>query len=100
MSKKISIPAAIALALLCGLLTFQITYVSMQNKYRQALAVSAVGSTAYDKLNYVDNIYRKYYIGEIDEEQLSDYLIRGYLVGAGDKYASYMTADVFIAAST
>ena len=97
MSKKISVPAAIVLALLCGLITFQITFVTMQNKYRSAIAQTAVGSTAYDKLNYVDQVYRNYYIGEIDEEQLSDYLIRGYLVGAGDKYASYMTADEFAA---
>lgn len=95
MSKKISIPAAIVLILLAALLTFQITYVSLQQQYQEVLQKASLGTSTYDKLNYVDALYRNNYVGEIDETQLSDYLIRGYIVGVGDKYASYMTADEF-----
>ncbi len=95
--KKLSIPlpAAIVLILLAALLTFQITYVSMQSTYQAALQESALSASAYEKLNYVDGLYRANYVGEIDETELSDYLIRGYIAGTGDKYASYMTADEF-----
>ena len=97
MSKKISLPAAIVLILLSALLTFQITYVAMVSKYNNEVQMSAMSQNTYDKLNYVDALYRAHYVGEIDEEQLSDYLIRGYIAGVGDKYASYMTADEFSA---
>ncbi len=50
-----------------------------------------------EKLAYVDALFRQNYVGDIDEEQLVDYLIRGYIAGAGDKYASYMTKDEFSA---
>ena len=95
MSKKISLPAAIVLILLAALLSFQITYVTMMNKYQNEVNMLTASQSAYEKLNYVDALYRAYYVGEIDEEQLSDYLVRGYIVGAGDKYASYMTAEEF-----
>ncbi len=95
MYRKISLPAAIVLILLAALLTFQITYVTMQTKYQAVLQSSALSATAYEKLNYVDGLYRANYVGDIDEKELSDYLIRGYIAGAGDKYASYMTAEEF-----
>ena len=97
MSKKISIPAAIVLILLAALLTFQITYVTMQEKYRAQIEAASLESGSYAKLEYVDELFRRYYVGEIDEEQLSDYLIRGYIAGVGDKYASYMTTEEFSA---
>ena len=97
MSKKISLSAAIVLILLGALLTFQITYVSMLAKYQNEVQMLTASQSAYEKLNYVDALYRNNYVGEIDEEELSDYLIRGYIAGTGDKYASYMTADEFSA---
>ena len=97
MQKKISVPAAIVLMLLAPLLTFQITYVSMLAKYQNEVQMLTASQSAYEKLNYVDALYRNNYVGEIDEEELSDYLIRGYIAGTGDKYASYMTADEFSA---
>ena len=93
MSKKISIPAAIALIALCCILTFQITFLTVSRKYEKETDRQELSASVYEKLDSVDKIYRSKYIGEIDEEQLEDYLIRGYVVGAGDKYASYMTAD-------
>ncbi|MCQ2431490.1 MAG: S41 family peptidase [Clostridia bacterium] len=95
MEKKISLAAAIVLILLAALLSFQITFVTVSRHYQGQIGEAMISTTAYDKLNYVDALYRKYYVGEIDEEQLSDYLIRGYIVGVGDKYASYMTKEEF-----
>lgn len=97
MSRKISLPAAIVLILLAALLSFQITFVAMMSKYQNEVGMLTASQSAYEKLNYVDALYRANYVGEIDEEQLSDYLIRGYIAGVGDKYASYMTADEFSA---
>ena len=35
----------------------------------------------------------KYYIGEIDEEKLLDYTLKGYVEGLEDEYSEYMTSE-------
>lgn len=45
------------------------------------------------KLAYVDTYYRSLYVGQIDEERLTYYLMQGYIQGIGDKHGEYYTAD-------
>ena len=49
----------------------------------------------YYKLAMIDYYYRNAYANEIDEDQLLYYVMNGYVVGAGDKYGEYYTADDF-----
>lgn len=117
MSKKISVGATVAisvsttivLVLLAIVLTFQVTFVALNVKYQKALEEyqseladnqGSLGtppdeSDVYSKLAEIDEIYRKYYIGEIDEKELSDYIMRGYIAGTGDKYAYYLSEEEF-----
>lgn len=95
MSKKISIGTAIVLMLLAVLVTFQLTFIALNNKYRAELSDLAASEDMYSKLSQVDDLYRSLYIGTIDEEQLTDYLIRGYVAGTGDKYAYYLDKEQF-----
>lgn len=95
MSKKIPVSTAILLLLLAILATFLTTNALLGNSYREQMRDLAGQKQAFEKLAYVDELYRELYVGEIDEEQLGDYLILGYIAGVGDKYASYMTADQF-----
>ncbi len=93
MSKKISVGTAVVLIILACVLTFQMTYIGVGNKFKAKLNEIAPGAAAFDKLAEVDSIYRSLYIGEIDEELLSDMIIRGYVVGTGDKYAYYLDKE-------
>ncbi len=95
MSKKISIGAAVVLMLLAALVTFQITYVGLGNKYRKELNSVVSAEQLFNKLSYVDSLYRQLYIGEIDEETLTDETIRGYVYGTGDKYAYYLDREQY-----
>ncbi len=95
MSKKISIGMAIVLMLLAVLITFQLTFVGLNNKYRAQLNELSAGLEAFEKLAAVDEIVRTLYIGDIDEEELSDMIIRGYIAGTGDKYAYYLDRTQF-----
>ena len=58
MSRKIPLSAAIVLILLAALLSFQITYVAMMSKYQNEVNMLSASQRAYDKLNYVDALYR------------------------------------------
>ena len=95
MSKKISIGAAVVLMLLAALVTFQITYVGLGNKYKKELNSVVSAEQLFNKLSYVDSLYRQLYIGEIDEETLTDETIRGYVYGTGDKYAYYLDREQY-----
>ena len=75
MSKKIPLSVAILLLLLAVLATFLTTNAIMGGSYRAQLRAFVSQNQAFEKLAYVDELYRQLYVGEIDEEQLGDYLI-------------------------
>lgn len=86
---------AIVLVALAVLITFQLTYVRVNNKYQKALNELKDTQLLYDKLASVDSAYRTNYIGEIDENRLIDSVLKGYVNGTGDKYGAYYSKDEF-----
>jgi len=119
MAKKISIGTTVAITLLGCLVTFQATYITLHNRYEEKYAsdtIQSVGSSlnqsglpsdpsadesssfmnrVVQKLSEVDFLYRNYYIGDMDEEQLLDMIVTGYVAGTGDDYAAYYNAEDF-----
>ena len=93
--KKLSVATVIVLIALSVLVTFQLTYLRVNNKYQKALNEIRDTQLLYDKLASVDSVYRDSYIGEIDENKLIDSMLKGYVAGTGDKYGSYFTKDEF-----
>ena len=49
----------------------------------------------YKKLAYLDYYYRTSYAGEINEDELIYMVANGYILGIGDLYGGYYTADEF-----
>lgn len=111
MQKRISVGAAAILIIISIVITFQITYLSVNNKYKNLMnnmEIEYSGNSntensnnlsdvsLYSKLATVDEVVRSTYVGEIDEDYLSDYIIRGYIAGIGDKYAYYMTSEEYV----
>ncbi len=114
MKKKISLSACLILLVAAAFVSFQITYVTVSNKYEKeiyglnkwqnlnskldgienAASIKDSGNESwkdlYTSLAETDNYVRNYYIGKINEQDLEDYLLSGYIYGIGDKYASYM----------
>ena len=93
--KKLSVATVIVLIALSVLVTFQLTYLRVNNKYQKALNEIRDTQLLYDKLASVDSVYRDSYIGEIDENKLIDSMLKGYVAGTGDKYGAYFTKDEF-----
>lgn len=95
MGKKMPVNVAVFLIICAILVTFQITATHMDRKYSEAVYEITSEGSAFSKINSIDDIVRKYYVGEIDENELERGLINGYLLGLGDKYATYMDAEEF-----
>lgn len=79
------------------LIAFCVAAVTFESTYIFCVTRANLGDGGYnnEKLNYVDKLYRESFIGDIDEEKLTDYLIRGYLAGAGERFGGYYTAEEY-----
>ncbi len=92
MNKKISLGVAVALMVLAATVTFTITTVFSQDRFNSMVFNLSEREAMYNKLAEVDGIVRGNYNGEIDETELTDDLISGYMDGLGDNYAEYISA--------
>ncbi len=50
-------------------------------------------STLSQKLHLIKEKINEEYIGTIDEKQMAEYTIKGYVAGLGDKYSAYYTKE-------
>lgn len=99
MQKKISLPLAVILILLAVLVTFLATFTGL-SQYDKARFTEIIesyrGSDEYlDKLKEVKSYFDTQYIGELDEDEISDYIVHGYVAGTGDKYAAYYNKEEY-----
>lgn len=67
-------------------------YASINEMY-SSLTPEQRNTGLFQRLSYIDIYYRTLYAGQIDEERLNYYLMRGYTAGTGDKYGEFYTAD-------
>lgn len=95
MSKKITVGTALLAILLAVLVTFNITYLFVNNKYSDKLNVIMEEYNVYAKLRGVTELVNQNYIGKIDGNATEDSILRGYIAGIGDKYARYMDKEAY-----
>lgn len=95
MNKKISIGLAIALALIAMTVTFSITFVMSQREFTVTMNSVREREKMYDKLAEIDKYVRDTYYGEINDDTLFDMLSAGYILGTGDRNATYYTAKQY-----
>ena len=121
MQKKISVVWTVMICIVVALITFELTFVlttvnskkaelelakayqssleqmkeqfSSINEMYEALPDDFKNTELFMKLAYIDTYYRSLYVGQIDEERLSYYLMNGYIQGIGDRYGEYYTAS-------
>ena len=114
--KKTAVTITALLVVLAILLTFIITFAVLDGQYQAAYDAQldklgqfreiidmyqelpeegSLNRDLYEKLLYIDYMYRTFYVGEIDEEELIYTVLNGYIAGAGDQYGTYYTADGF-----
>lgn len=95
MSKKIPLVFSIVLIIIAVLVTFQITYMSLNTKYSRKLGDVMISQNLYNKLAEIDTYYQNMYIGELDTQEIADNVMRGYIYGTGDKHGTYLNPEQF-----
>ena len=99
--KRYKVYKIIMLIVLVAFITFMITSIGLYQYFvkgdnlNKHLLLSA-SSESKDIANSLDTykaILDKYYLGEINEKELKEGAIRGYIEGVGDKYTEYISKE-------
>ena len=95
MNKRISLGLAISLVAIGCAITFILTWTVSLNNYNTKIASTEKYDGVYQKLKEMDATVRGNYIEAIDNDALESAIINGYVNGVGDKYAMYLSADLY-----
>ena len=97
MNKKISLGLTLALIFISVALTITITMSVAMGVYNNIITDVSDRSNLYSSVSEIDDIVRKNYFGEINENLLNSMLSNGYVEGVGDRYSYFMNADEYAA---
>lgn len=95
MNKKISLGIAIGLMALAAAVTFIITYNFSLNVFNSKVKSVSEKESIYAKLSEMDKYVRANFISDIDEEMLTNSIMKGYAAGLDDRYALYYSAEEY-----
>ena len=89
----------IMLIVLVAFITFLITSIAMYQFFtndgfgKSIVAEADANEEIVDTLNQYRKIIDKYYLGDINEDDLKEGAIAGYVAGLGDEYTEYISKD-------
>lgn len=50
---------------------------------------------ALKKIHEIEKLVEDYYLGDVDEQQMTDYMFLGLVAGLGDRYSTYYTEEEY-----
>lgn len=95
MNKKISVGLALSITAIVATLAIVLTYTFAMNTFDNRMSAVMERQEMYAELSELDAQARLSMLDTIDEQELSDSLLSGYVDGLGDKYAQYLTVDEY-----
>ncbi len=96
MNKKISLGLAISLIAIASAVTFILTsFFSLQSFNEKVVDVNQKAKK-YNSLQLLDTFIRDNYYGDINEADLNDGILKGYVDGLGDPYSRYLSEEEYI----
>lgn len=97
MNKKISLGLALSLIAIASAVTFILTsFFSLQSFNKKVVDVNEKAKK-YNSLQSLDSYVRENYLSDIDEGDLNDGILKGYVSGLEDKYSRYLTDEEYLA---
>ncbi len=95
MNKKISLGITIGLMALAAAVTFIITYNFSLDVFNSKVKSVSEKESIYTKLSEMDKYVRANFISDINEDMLTDSIMKGYASGLDDRYAQYYSAEEY-----
>ncbi len=95
MNKKISVGMMVTIVILAMTVTFSITMLLAMRLFDSTVSSVKEKENMYSKISELDRYVRSNDYYNIDETTLYDMISSGYILGTGDRYARYYTADAY-----
>ena len=95
MNKKISVSTAITIAIIAMTVTFSVTMILARQIFDRTIPSVKEKESMYSKISEIDKYVRANYYGNITDDVLYDMIGYGYVLGTGDKNATYYSARQF-----
>ena len=95
MKKKITVSTAITIAIIAMTVTFSVTMILARQIFDHTIPSVKEKESMYSKIAEIDKYVRANYYGDIQDATLNDMIGYGYVLGIGDKNASYYNARQF-----
>ncbi len=95
MNKKVSLGVTVSLIAVACAITFVLTMTVSLNMYNSMVSGIQERETINAKIKEIDTFVRSSSIYELDEGDLINGIMRGYIDGVEDEYARYYTADEY-----
>ena len=85
--------AALLFAILSIICIFVIVFVKTRAVSSEKASLVTTDEKVQSKLTFLEAYIRQYYLDEIDDDQMEDYLYYGLVAGLGDPYAAYYNEE-------
>lgn len=95
MSNNVSRGTAAALCALTAVTAFSISYIGMERRLEKMLPDYKTDAAIYGKIGEIRRAVDAYYVGEYDTQDAVDLAAAGFVVGVGDRWSSYMSAEEY-----
>ena len=95
MNKKVSLSLLVTVVILAMTVTFSMTMVTAMHIFDRTVSSVKEKESMYEKLSEIDRYVRDNDYYTMNEDSLYDMLASGYMLGSGDRYARYYTADAY-----
>jgi len=99
--KKNNIYRIVMTVIVTAIITFIVTSVLLYNYYFKTedgliqTLVTTETSKLDTKVQLIKEYIDKYYLGDINEEEMMESAVKGYVAGLGDEYTEYLTKDEY-----
>ena len=100
MNKKISLGTVIGLMALTAALTFVITSNFSLKMFNEKVRSVSEKESFYNKLSETDSLARTYFVSDINDKDMPDDIVKGYISGLDDPYSTYLTPDEYAASGS
>lgn len=79
--------------LLVAVITFTITYLTVEKQFQEQLAIEKSRDDVFNKLGKIADLIEEMYIGEYNPEDLIDGAAYGLVAATGDRWSYYMSEE-------
>lgn len=95
MSKNVSHGTAAALCALTAVTAVAVSYIGMERRLEALLPDYKTDAAIYGKIGEIRRTVDAYYVGQYDQQEAVDDAAAGFVVGVGDRWSSYMSAEEY-----